>query len=386
MDSSNSAASDRGTPLEDALEECLESKSGTSPNYRQNFERVVRSWIEFCERSGVVTLEDVSKRTMNAYSGHLARRIEAGKSDDVDGGISATTAWTYYDYVSAFLSWAVKWDYLPENPAEKAEARESLPERPSSGEYDRQYWQPDQRKTVVNFVRRRVDSAYRDPIAPTPILHKRLRDRALVAAIAYSGVRGGEVLKDPNDPRRTGLRWSHIDFDEGMAWILGKNQDREPAQFPDQVLEPLEHWYDAYEPPSGDWPVFPSMHIPTLSRRIANELGGDERDRRTADRHHWEVALESGVEPTSITTEGARSLMKRLSKVAEVPDLDLENGEYLTLHGGRRGVGEFLYRNVSHERAQRTLRHADPQTTSKMYSHIDAGELADDNTEAFNRE
>ncbi|NUB93989.1 phage integrase SAM-like domain-containing protein [Haloterrigena sp. SYSU A121-1] len=386
MDSSDSAVSSDGTALETALAECLESKSGTSPNYRQNFERVVGAWIDFCDRKDVATLEAVSKRTMNQYSAHLARRIEAGNSDNVDGGISATTAWTYYDYVSAFLSWAVRHEYLAENPADKAVARESLPDRPSSGEYDRQYWQPEQRKTVMDFVRRRVDSAYQDPIAPTPILHKRLRDRALVATIAYSGVRGGEVLKDPNDSRRTGLRWSHVDFEEGVAWILGKNQDTEPAQFPEQVTDPLERWHEAYDPPSDDWPVFPSMHVPTLSRRIADALGGDERDRRTADRHHWTVALEAGVEPTSITTEGVRSLMKRLSAVAEVPGLDLEAGEYLTLHGARRGVGEFLYRNVSHEQAQRTLRHADPQTTSEMYSHIDASELADDNTEAFDRE
>lgn len=386
MDASNSAASPPETPLEDALSECLESKSGTSPNYRQNFERVVTSWIEFCERTGATTLEDVSKRTMNRYSGHLARRVEAGSADDVDGGISSTTAWTYYDYVSAFLSWAVKWDYLAENPAEKAEARESLPDRPSSGEYDRQYWQPEQRKAVLKFVRRRADSAFRDPIAPAPVLHKRLRDRALVATIAYSGVRGGELLNDPNDPRRTGLQWEDIDLHEGVAWILGKNQNREPAQFPGQVTTPLERWYDAYEPPSDEWPVFPSMHVPTLSRRIANQLGDEERDRRTAEHHHWSVALEAGVRPPSITTEGARALMKRLSAVAAVPGINTEAGEYLTLHGARRGVGEFLYRNVSHEQAQRTLRHADPQTTSEMYSHIDAGELADDNTAAFDDE
>ncbi|MDQ2052153.1 site-specific integrase [Natronolimnohabitans sp. A-GB9] len=379
-------SSKRGTPLEDALAECLASKRGTSPNYRTNFERVVGSWIEFCEQTGVTELESVSKQTMSKYAGHLARRIEAGNSDTVEGGISATTAWTYYDYVSAFLSWAVTWDYLPENPADKAAARESLPDRPSSGEYDRQYWQPEQRKAVVDWVHNRVESADRAPIAPTPILHKRLRDRALVATIAYSGVRGGEVLRDPNDPRRTGLQWADVDFDEGIAWIRGKNQDREAAQFPDQVVGPLERWRDAYEPPSEEWPVFPSMHVPTLSRRIATELGDEERDRRTADRHYWTVALEAGVQPPSITTEGARSLMKRLSAVVDVPGLDGEDGEYLTLHGARRGVGEFLYRNVGHEQAQRTLRHADPQTTSQMYSHIDAGELAEDNTKVFDSE
>ena len=72
----------------------------------------------------------------------------------------------------------------------------------------------------MNFVCWRVDSAYREPIALAPILHKRLRDRALVATIAYSWVRDSEVLKDPNDPRRTGLRWFHIDFDGGWRRFL----------------------------------------------------------------------------------------------------------------------------------------------------------------------
>lgn len=386
MANSDSGPTPRGTALEDALAACLESKSGKSPNYRLNFERVVSSWIDFCERRDVTTIEDVSTRSMNRYANHLARRIEAGESDDVEGGISKTTAWTYYDYVSSFLTWAVRWNYLTENPAEKERAREGLPDRPSSGEYDRQFWTPEQRRTILEFVRRRVDSAYREPIAPTQILHKRLRDRTLVAMIAYSGVRGGEVLKDPNDERRTGLRWNDVDLEEGVASVLGKNQDTEPAQLPRQVTSPLERWRDAYDPPSDEWPVFPSLHVPTLSRTIADALGSDERDRRTATTHHWEVVLEERIEPTSITTEGARSVLKRLSEEAAVPGVDHENGEYLKLHGGRRGVGEYLYRNHSHERAQRTLRHADPQTTSEMYSHIDASELAEDNSAVFDDE
>ena len=384
MEPTDSGATLQGKPLKDALAECLESKTSKSPNYRKNLERVVTDWISYCRDRGVDTLEDVSQRLMGNYAGHLARRVEAGKSDDVDGGITASTAWTYYDYVSAFLTWAVKWNYLAENPAEKGPARESMPDRPSSGEYERQYWQPEQRKALVDFVRRRVDSAYQDPIAPTPILHKRLRDRAFVATIAYSGVRGGEIVKDPNDSRRTGLRWSDVNLEDGRMWILGKNQDREAAQLPEQATGPLQRWYDAYEPPSDDWPVFPSLHVPTLSRRLGKELGGDERDRRTEQYGYWTIVLEAGVEPPSITTEGARSVLKRLSAVADIPNLD--SGGYLKPHGARRGVGETLYRERGAARAQRTLRHADPQTTSAMYSHIDASELAEDNTEVFDSE
>ncbi|WP_255191961.1 tyrosine-type recombinase/integrase [Natronobeatus ordinarius] len=384
MQPGDSGATPGKTPLKDALEECLETKGRLSPNYRENFERVVGSWIDFCHRRNVEALEDVTERTMAAFAGHLARRVEAGQSDGVDGGIAASTAWTYYDYVSAFLSWAVKWDYLTENPAEKARAREPMPARPSSGEYNRQFWQSEQRQTVVDYVRRRVDSAYRHPIAPKPVLHKRLRDRALVATLAYTGVRGGEILNDPTDDRRAGLRWKDVDLEDGRLRILGKNQQVEDAQLPTQAARPLRRWKDALEPTASDWPVFPSMHVPTLSRKIAAELGPKERSKRVSTSHHWAVVLDEEIEPPSITTEGVRSILKRLTDAADVPGLGED--EYLTLHGARRGVGEKLYRERGHAAAQRTLRHADPSTTSEMYAHIEASELADDVSEVFNGE
>ncbi|MFC6977016.1 tyrosine-type recombinase/integrase [Halomicroarcula sp. GCM10025709] len=90
--------------------------------------------------------------------------------------------------------------------------------------------------------------------------------------------------------------------------------------------------------------------------------------------------------PPSLTTSGVRSLLKRWTEEADIPDLDIDAGEYLTLHGARRGVGEKLYRERGAAAAQRTLRHADPSTTSQMYSHIEASELAEDNTDVFDDE
>jgi integrase len=71
--------------------------------------------------------------------------------------------------------------------------------------------------------------------------------------------------------------------------------------------------------------------------------------------------------------------MKRLCEDA---NLDID-GEYLKPHGGRRGVGETLYTELDPVAAQRALRHKDPATTSKMYSHVEASELADDTSEVF---
>ena len=66
------------------------------------------------------------------------------------------------------------------------------------------------------------------------------------------------------------------------------------------------------------------------------------------------------------------------------PDLDTEAGEYLELHGGRRGAGDTLVREVGWEAAQRLLRHKSPETTMDVYLHISAGEIAEDAGDAFN--
>lgn len=384
MESTDPRPETQGKRLEDALSQFLESKSNKSPNYRLNLERVVTEWIDFCADRGVIAFEDVSELTMERYASYLSRRVEAGDSDDVDGGIAASTAWAYYDYVSSFLLWAVRRSHLEENPADKALPRERMPGRPSTGEYDRQFWSPDQRSTVLEFLNRRAESALERPIAPKPLLHRRLRDRAFVATIAYSGVRGGEILNDHNDPRRSGITWDDINFDDGFVLILGKNQNDERAQLPAQAIRPLRRWYDAYDPPSDSWPVFPSFHVPTLSRRLADALGAYKRDQLTDDLGYWSACLEAGVEPPSFTTEAGRSIMRDLCDCVDVPDL--EDDEYLTLHGGRRGTGETLYRELGAAHAQRTLRHADPKTTSAMYQHIDVSELADMNTDVFDDE
>lgn len=63
----------------------------------------------------------------------------------------------------------------------------------------------------------------------------------------------------------------------------------------------------------------------------------------------------------------------------------LEEDEYLTLHRTRRDVGDN-YRERGAAAAQQTLRHADPQATSEMSLHIEASELAEDNTQVFDDE
>ncbi|MFC7077359.1 tyrosine-type recombinase/integrase [Haloarcula halophila] len=363
-----------GSPcLSDALAEFVDGKS---PNYAANLERVVGTWIDWCADRDVHTLEDVEVKTMARYADHLTRRVRAGQAD-ADDGIAASSAWTYYSQISAFLSWATKWEYIPENPADKGRAKDQLPPKPSGNDADRQFWQPEQRQALLTYLderaREAVDEAGLDAVEP-------VRDRAIAAVLAYTGVRGAEVLADRHDPRRTGITWSDVDLEAGTITVLGKNQEVEPTPLPEQASRPLARLRTLLSPPDDDWPVFPSRHTPTLYEVI--DAAGYDRP----DADPWTFVLDNGIEPPSLTTSGVRSLLKRWSRDADIPGLDVEDGEYLTLHGARRGVGEKLYRERGAAAAQRTLRHADPSTTSQMYSHIEASELAEDNTDIFDEE
>jgi integrase len=86
------------------------------------------------------------------------------------------------------------------------------------------------------------------------------------------------------------------------------------------------------------------------------------------------VLREYDVAPPALTTEGARSLMRRLTDAAGI-DVDHEAG-YLTLHGARRGLGDTIYRR-DRGQAQDVLRHQSLSTTREAYQHVDAEKQAD---------
>jgi len=127
------------------------------------------------------------------------------------------------------------------------------------------------------------------------------------------------------------------------------------------------------EPASDEWSVSPTLHRPTLSQGLPD---GIERD---ADESYLDCYRVAGHNPKALTTNGGRSVLKQLCEAA---DLDID-GDYLKPHGARRGIGELMYRERGAAAAQRTLRHADPRTTSEMYSHIEASELADEVADVF---
>ena len=137
--------------------------------------------------------------------------------------------------------------------------------------------------------------------------------------------------------------------------------------------------------PGENWPVFPSFHRPTLSKRVTDALIDREYTKTEiyemrADRSLIEACIECDVAPPSITIDARRHVLKRLCKGAGIELGD--NHDYLMPHGARRGAGEVLVRTSGHAAAARALDNSE-EVVREHYSHIEAGELADQMTNAF---
>ena len=161
----------------------------------------------------------------------------------------------------------------------------------------------------------------------------------------------------------------------------GVRADRVPA-----VGEALERLQQALRPTSGDWPVFPSLHRPTLSRIVRENLadtGYDDTEiEKIIHEHEWlTLYRDQEFVPPALTTNGGRTVMRRVCEAAEI-SLDGEH-DYLTPHGGRRGAGDVLYREDP-VLAQTALRHRSIETTKDSYSYIEAGETASRAGDVFN--
>jgi integrase len=306
------------------------------------------------------TLKENGPDVLRKYATRLRKRTQAG-------GIAASTAKTYFAYVSACLSFAVREGRLSRNPAQTETARELLPED-SRDRGDQQHWTPEQREQLLRYVDERAETAIdeRGFGACTEA-----RDRALVAMLYYAAVRGAEVLRHRQDERdgRQGLRWGRVDLEAGTMRILGKDQSWETAPIPSPALRPLRVLKKVQRPTSDDWPVFATSHGPSKWKVARDQLDADV-DRLVEDLGGIEAVLRRhDVDPPALTTDGARTVLKRLTEAAGI---DVDEG-YLQPHGARRGMIGEVYKRDRGE-AQDLGRHKSMETTREAYSHLDAEE------------
>jgi integrase len=196
-----------------------------------------------------------------------------------------------------------------------------------------------------------------------------VRDRALVATLAYTAVRGAEVLREPRDSRRNGLRWRDVHLDDGYLEVLGKSREREEVPVPPQARRFLTRHRRRQAPGSPEWPVFQSGHLPSKYALVREVLDDeDDIDSWCSPARIDEALRRFDCTPPALTVEGGRRVLSRLSLESGIR----EDGAPLKLHGARRGLGHELYQR-SAELAQATLRHKSIETTHERYTDIEAG-------------
>jgi len=212
---------------------------------------------------------------------------------------------------------------------------------------------------------------------------------ALVFVLAYTAVRVGELLRDPDDSRRRGVRWEDIDLEDGSMDVYRKKQQWDAASLPDPVISPLRSYRRLMDPPTERWPVVPTFDQRTLANLVQKELANrGERSKAIQERRDVYVrdlllALDENIRPKSITTDGARSILRRVTNDASI-EISHPKHEYLAPHGGRRGMGEVLVRAFGYTVAVRYLDNSE-EMVRERYSYIEAGELGNVATETLNK-
>jgi integrase len=397
-----------GRSLASSFERYLQDKGkgrgGDGGNYRRNAARELERFAEWAagdrggeDWTGIVpddvdrqpTFEDLDERVFREYARYLAG----------DRGLKQNTVQTYYAYVSAWCGWCVNEGYLEAHYAQRVSATAPLPEDDGRKPGDQQAWTPEQRHQLTRYVDERARDAIEmyttlpkdaDPLDRQQARYEALkaaRDRTLVFVLAYTAVRIGELLRNPDDPRRRGVRWEDIDLENGSMDVYRKKQQWDAASLPDPVISPFRNYRQLMDPPTERWPVFPTFDQRTLANLVREELAGrGERpeaiqERRDAYARDLLLALAEDIRPQSITTDGARSILKRLTDAANI-EIEHPKHEYLAPHGGRRGMGEVLVRAFAYTIAARYLDNSE-EMVRERYSHIEAGELGDVATEAL---
>jgi integrase len=265
---------------------------------------------------------------------------------------ASSTVNQYYDYVSAWLSWTVRDQYLDRNPARTETATEPLPE--VSSEPDRQFWSPRERTAICATGDQLVD----ETLDEQPDEREKLRvyrNRALVYLLGYSGCRGAEIAAVREDPKRNGLQWKDVDLDGGVLTVYGKSRVWEEAPLFEPAIEPLQRWKQVLNPPTEEWPVLPTFHLPSLYSLLPDCV-------EAAPESVWNDLRTHKIVPSAVTVDGVR---RTLVSLCEGADYQFE--ESLKPHGARRGLGDQLYQEQA-ELAQDALRHKSIETTHEAYS------------------
>ncbi|MFC3958285.1 tyrosine-type recombinase/integrase [Halovivax cerinus] len=314
-------------PISTVVEHYLDRKSvgDGDGTYASNAASILGRWATWLDDEyGVATLEELERAHLEAYARELTRRTNRGE-------YAASTARTYFAVVRAFLSWCVEESMLPTNPATATRATDALPTQPeATPSATRAGTAAVELEAEVRRLAAQADDGTDERV-------ERLREHAMVALLTHAGLRGGELFRVPEDDRRTGATWDDVDFYDGTIRVLGTAHDLEDVALPAAARTPLRRYRVALDPPTTDWPLFPTRHAPTVAATVRESLtdrghDAEEIEARFAESTAIDLARTHGIAPPAITTEGARTILKRLSRTTGVS----VDGDYLTPGDARR--------------------------------------------------
>lgn len=401
---------------------------GTSGNYRSDAERELTRFVEWVHGdrpdpgnadppdawTGLLPADvdrDVQFRDLDAtVFGDYARYLRA-----LD--VAANSVHTYYAYVAAWSEWAHTQGYLARHYARESEAEDPLPNNDSRRPGDQQAWTPEDRDRLSRYVDEQADAAL-DAYAAVDVLPevagdrttdavqakyrarydavKALRDRALALVCCYTGFRPAEFLDAPDDDRdgRNGLRWTDVVVDpangdqQPYTTIYRKRQIWKDEPLPQPLVGPLRRYKRLLDPPA-EWPVFTTLHRPSLARYVTSDLAADGySDGEIADLRTGRPDLLTAADldlgpPPALKPNGARRVLKRLCEDGEISVSD-DDSSHLLPHGGRRGIGEVFVREFGFAEAARYLDNTERQVR-EAYQHIEAAERGQMATAALSR-
>jgi len=395
--------------LVDAATRFLESKAnGSAGNYRRNCARALRAFFEYLDTEDLNPPEeatDLDEGHFRRFARYLAvedwltpqGEPKSGDETSFTDTISPSTMRTYYSMVSAWCGWCTREGVISTHYAVRDAAREPLPEGNDGSVRDQQTWSQKQRETITRYADHRVDQMLGEVDRAADAV-KELRDRAFVYVLAFTGVRGGEILRDPNDPDREGLRWGEVNLDQELIWVVPKKRglsldDRPLTPKPVPALKRLQSALN----PAEEWPVFPSLAWPTLygdlrsgaPEHISEEAVENALDDADGRADLFDLYREWDITPSAMNTASGRNTMQRLCTELNddedfVGELDFSDSkhDYLAPHGARRGVGKVLVKQRGYDRAAEQLDNT-PGVVQEHYSHIKAPERSADVGAAF---
>lgn len=272
------AVSPAQSPLSDLVQDYLDDRTAAGLSRKTIHDAYgypLRSvFLPFCEREGVRTVPDVTQRVMNRFTTELLQR--GGKR----GPLSPHSVNAYTRNVNLFLSWARR-------QGELVEARGHLPKLP----------------------RRLIDVLDRDEILRMEAAAPTERDKLIIAVLAQTGMRAGELVGlRPDDlvlhNRKSFLRVVHAkggdEREVGVHPDLARRLRRfidhgRPADSPNRIFVALRR------SPGGRIDALGPSGVLQMLREVAGRARVSKRVYTHLFRHSFIThALRKGMHPIMI--------------------------------------------------------------------------------------